>query len=306
MNNNLYNIPQQSLPKDKLVPYHKLPSFIMERRLKFWLKHTDKVARFPLKIPEEKKEIFLQEIFKVGSAELSNYFHPNIKPIGGVIDKNPKYDIFFELAKLQYTVWGAKDGSTKEINDYLNTLKQHNGPSPIFAYFKDDGKLEAAVFPVQIKTENMTTWDSATGNGTRSTDSIKGDLFICPMICSYMTMGGVAQKIILNAAIPYARILYYFGYIDDAVAYSRPADYGYENRHKPILEHILSDPNYSKFHARNGATIVCVVEDGINKLDSKAGGFGFIAGYISHLIPDYEMQSKLYKLGEKLSKFLNI
>ncbi|MCX8195445.1 MAG: hypothetical protein N3G22_05080, partial [Candidatus Micrarchaeota archaeon] len=120
----------------------------------------------------------------------------------------------------------------------------------------------------------------------------------------YMTVGGAAQKIILNAAVPYADILYYFGYIEDAVAYSRPADYGPEKRGTPILEHLQNDPNYRKFHARNGAPVVCVVEGGVNELDQKAGGYGFIAGYIPHLVPIGEFQAVLRLIGETVRKVI--
>ncbi|GEM_PF-6782504 len=218
---------------------------------------------------------------------------------------DPSRELFTELAKLQKAMWGKKDGDLKSVVDYFNILCQRTGPTPIFIYFRDSGEVESAVFPIQVKTEDVTTWDGTTFNGTWKNDTILGDLLSCPMICSYMTIRGTSGPLIAEGVRPYAMIEIFLKFIDDCIAYSRPCNYGPENQHIPIHEHLVNDPNYSKFHARNLARMVCIVEGGSSEYDKKAGRYGFIAGYLERVLPDEKFLELLKGIVATVKKHLN-
>jgi len=227
--------------------------------------------------------------------------------LSNLIFMEPSKELFTELAKLQFAVWGEKDGGMKSIIDYFNILCLRDGPTPIFVYFRDNGEVESAVFPIQVRTKDVTTWDGLTFNGTWKNDTLCGDLLACPMICSYMTIGKTSKSLIVEGVRPYAVIEIFLRFIDDCIAYSRPGNYGPEDRHIPINEHLPQDPNYEKFHARNNARLVCIVEGGVDgRLDKKTGGYGFVAGYLEQVLPDEKFNNLLKGIERTVREYFNV
>lgn len=286
--------------KDKLVQPHEVPVTLLQKRVNVWQHMIRSGGEFPcvsFDVLKEKREWAVKEIFSKHKERLSPFFHSRVKMIGGLAGEKPDMNTLFELAMLQHQKWGAKDGNTKKVGDYLKELEMKGGPTPIFAYYLDDGKIEGAVFPVQVDVMKVTTWQNAVDN-----DNANGDVLICPKICSYGTVMGagkqpVGKSLIVEGVLPYATVLAHFRIIYDLLAYSRPANYGPENRNIGIMEHLPNDPNWKKFHFQNDASLVCVVEEGVSRLDEKAGGYGFIAGYTKHLRPDEKMLFALREIA---------
>ncbi|MCX6772168.1 MAG: hypothetical protein NTV88_00140 [Candidatus Micrarchaeota archaeon] len=236
------------------------------------------------RVHDKWKELMVKEIFKSHGKMLSQFFHPNVKMIGGRVGGTLDASTLYELAELQHAKWGAKDGNTKTVESYMMDLVRKKGPTPIFVYFNDSGHVEGAVFPVQVGNRHVTTWQNAVDN-----DSAIGDDVACPKICTYGNVEGVAKALITEGVLPYATVLAYFRVVFDLIAYSRPANYGPEKRGIGILEHLPTDPNWAKFHFRNDGRLICVVKDAVSALDEKAGGYGFIVGYTKHLNPSEQM-----------------
>jgi len=305
----------------KLVSPNEVPALLLERRERLAKKlDANGCTRFPYAIPDQKKVKVLRMVFRKHQDLLSPFFSPEVQMVGGLVGKKPKNGLLCELATLKREKWGEKDGLLLSVNDYLRLLRQHNGPTPTFVYFRPDGKVEGAVFPEQVPTWCVTTWGATTGNNTWKNDTIFGDVGICPQICSYMTIGGVGKTLIVQGALPYFTVLSYFNYIYDLLAYSRPAEFGprMEGKLSPeglalsrdgltILEHLPNDPNYAKFHARNNSRLVCIVEGGVEeKYDEKSGGYGFIAGYKPFLCPNGDFLPLLQEIGKSVEKMLKL
>ena len=86
-----------------------------------------------------------------------------------------------------------------------------------------------------------------------------------------------------------------------------PANFWVEKQKRPeltILEHLPEDFNYKYFHNKNGASVVCVVDGGSGKLAKMTEGFGFIAGYTSHLRPSDDFLAVLEKIGKTVERML--
>ena len=293
---------ENQLPAHKLVSPKNVPALLFAGREKLFRKLEAEKAfsSIPLDIPAKQKGRVLREVFSKHEEDLAPFFHKNVRKIGGITGEKPDEAMLLQLARLQHFAWGRKDGGLKSVQNYLKMLEERAGPTPIFVYFHDDMKtVEGAVFPRQVKTRDVTTWDRVVKK-----DALSGDVFVCPMICSYMQLHGVGKSLITGAALPYATVLTYMRYISDLIAYSRPADYGPEKRDVLILEHILNDPNWVKFHYTNDARMLCVVKNGINKLDEKTGEFGFVVGYNRHTRPGEEFLAVLEKIGKTVERLL--
>ena len=284
-----------------LVSPKEVPRLLENRRAALFRKmeKTGKLMRIKESVPTGLRRKVLKEVFRLHSGDLAPYFNKNVRKIGGLTGEKPGEGLLLQIAELQFKAWGEKDGGLKSVQNYLTALKEKTGPTPIFVYFREDGDVEGAVFPRQVKTLDVTTWDRVVAK-----DSLAGDVFVCPMICSHMLLHGVGKALITGAALPYATVLTYMGFISDLIAYSRPAKYRPENRDVLILEHILNDPNWVKFHYTNDAKILCVVKNGINALDENTGRFGFIAGYTRHTRPGDEFLAVLQKIGNTVERLL--
>ncbi|MFA5930340.1 MAG: hypothetical protein WC861_05645 [Candidatus Micrarchaeia archaeon] len=289
------------LAANKLVSPREVPSLLSAGRAKLFrkLEESGALMRIREEVPVGMRRKVLREAFRLHSDSLAPFFHPSVKMIGGVAGERPDEKLLLQLAKLQFHAWGKKDGGLKSVQDYLKMLEAKTGPTPIFVYFRADGNVEGAVFPRQVKTLDVTTWDRVVRK-----DGLEGDVLVCAMICSYMMLHGAGKALITKGVLPYATVLTYLRYISDLIAYSRPADYGPEKRDVLILEHILNDPNWAKFHYTNDARMLCVVKNGINKLDEKTGRFGFIAGYTKHTRPSGEFLAVLEKIGQTVEQLL--
>ena len=290
------------LPAHKLVSPKDVPALLFAGREKLYRKLEAEKAFSSIasEVPAGQKRQVLQEVFSKHADDLAPFFHPSVRLIGGATGEKPSEGMLMQLARLQHFAWGKKDGGLKEVRHYLKALEEKKGPTPIFVYFREDMlTVEGAVFPRQVKTNDVTTWDRVVKK-----DSLAGDVFVCPMICSYMQLHGVGKSLITGAALPYATVLTYIRYISDLIAYSRLADYGPEKRDVLILEHILNDPNWAKFHYTNDARMLCVVKNGINKLDEKTGEFGFVVGYSKHARPSEAFLAVLEKIGKTVGQLL--
>ena len=264
------------------------------------LEEAGALARIKDEVPVGLRRKVLKEVFRLHGGELAPFFHPSVKRIGGLTGEKPDDELLLQLATLQHHAWGEKDGGLKSVQNYLDALHEKTGPTPIFVYFRDDmATVEGAVFPRQVKTLDVTIWDRVVKK-----DGLVGDVFVCPMICSYMQLHGAGKALITGGALPYATVLTYLRFISDLIAYSRPAKYGLKNRDNLILDHILNDPNWAKFHYTNDAKMLCVVKNGINALDENTGRFGFIAGYTRHTRPRGEFLAVLENIGKTIERLL--
>jgi hypothetical protein len=308
----------------KIVSPKELPEYLVRQRIKIWSKMLGEEEPFPRfsatnlkkEVPEGARRELLREIYRKYFDALSPFFHRNVRLIGGVVGGQPDSDTLEQLSRLQYAAWRNNDGNLKGVQDYLRglegkTLDVANNPTPIVAYFRDNfetgevgNTIEAAVFPRQVKGEDVTFWDNVTKK-----DTLMGDVLVCPMICSHMTIKGVGRSLIVEGVLPYAAVLAYFRPIFglfDLIAYSRPTN-------KParedvsIVEHVLNDPNWASFHCRNVSKLLCVVPDGINaELAPHTLGRGFVVGYTAHLRPSDGMLAVLKTIEKDVTLALEL
>ncbi len=308
----------------KIVNPKELPAYLVQQRTKIWSKMLREEEFFPgfsapnakKEVPEETREQLLGGIYLKYADALSPFFHRNIRLIGGVVGGQPDSDTLEQLSRLQYAAWRNNDGNLKDVQGYLKGLEEKtlgvkNNPTPIVAYFRDNfetgevgNTIEAAVFPRQVKSEDVTFWDNVAKK-----DTLMGDVLVCPMICSHMTIKGVGRSLIVEGVLPYAAVLAYFRPIFglfDLIAYSRPT-----NEPNPpnasAVEHVLNDPNWASFHCRNVSKLLCVVPDGINvKLAPHTLGRGFVVGYAAHLRPSNGMLAVLHEIEKDVTLALNL
>ena len=301
------------IPKPKLVLAKDLPGFLDDRRARLAAKlDAEGFPRFPYSISDSKKRQVLETIFDKHWDILKPFFHPQVQMVGGVAKNKPTPALLEELAALVHSQWGGKDGWRFSKDEYLQVLRELNGPTPIFIYHRPNNEVEGAVFPEQVQTASITTWDGTTHNSTWKSDTIFGDVGVCPRICSYMQIGGVGKNLIANGALPYFTVLAYFNYIYDLLAYSRPSEFGplrangtSRKEGRTILTHLPRDQTY-KFHMKNGGYLVGVVPDGVNEHDKEAGRVGFIAGYKRNLVASGELLAVLQQIGADVAKLIGL
>jgi len=294
----------------KLALPHEVPALLLERRTRLIgrFENDGGIARAPFLVPHASKEKVLNAIFSKHHQDLAPFFDKGVQMVGGSVGKKVTRRMLHSLSELKFNVWGEKDGGKFSANDYYALMRQkekHGSFTPTFVQFDAKGGLAGAVFPIQVNTEDVTTHAHMISNHTYALDTITGPVLACPIICASGTTKNVGHTLIVKGVLPYAALLAYFGYISDLIAYSRPADYSPEKQAAMgILEHLPEDPNYKKFHGRNGARVVCVVEGGSGELDQKTGGYGFIAGYTTHLRPSEGMQAAFQKISRTVEKLL--
>jgi len=286
-----------------VVRPNDVPAFLLERRTRL-LRHNH-LPRFEGIVPHYMKERVLAEVIRRHYDDLKPFFSPGVLLIGGKTGDKATRAMVRRFAELKHEKWGAKDGYDGEgkyaygAKDYFNLMWQrekHGGVTPAFVQMNGKASIAGAVFPIQVNTEDVTTHAHMISNHTYSLDTITGSVLACPIICSNGSVKGTGKALIVDGVLQYAAILAYFRYIDDLIAYSRPAEYGPEKRHIPITEHLPTDANFVKLHNRNGARVVCIVDGGSGAEDRNAGGYGFIAGYTTHLKPGEAMLATLKKI----------
>ena len=306
-----------ALSSSKLVLPRDVPHILLERRQRL-AKSQGEIPQLPFEVPHAKREAVLKAVFrKHWDKDLKQFFSPDVRLVGGSVGARATHHLLREVASLKFDKWGKKDGLAFSANDYYALLRQREKTgsyTPTFVLMNSKGKVGGAVFPMQVNTEDVTTHAHMISNHTYILDTISGAVLACPIICANDTVNGAGQTLIVKAVLPYASLLAYLRYISDLIAVSRPADFSHEKQGISILEHLPEDPNFKKFHGKNNARIVCVVEGGSSYLDEQAGGintpdakkdgYSFIAGYTSHLKPGEAYLDVLQKIGKTVERLL--